>query len=293
MTELADPAAAVEAFDCPMCAAPAGSACRTRGGKVAPKYHTPRFMLVPQLRTELEVRTPAERRPGRLWQAGPAVDASAAAAARPTRVGYARCSTAQQELDSQLDALKQAGCEPIFAEKISTRIKVRPEFIKAMNYARSIKQAVPHQRVILTVHEMKRLGRGAAELLAIAEDLRHHDIELELLTGPLQGIYNPSGHGAALFAFFAGMAESEREYVREKSLEGQASARERGRHGGRPKVFDDDMIAYARSLRERGIAVPDIARKLVIPTGKNKGRHPSVASVYRALAEAEPAGTAA
>jgi DNA invertase Pin-like site-specific DNA recombinase len=57
---------------------------------------------------------------------------------------------------------------------------------------------------------------------------------LELLSGPLQGIYHPSGHGAALFAFFAGMAESEREYIREKSLEGQASARERGRHGGRP-----------------------------------------------------------
>ncbi|WP_372504503.1 recombinase family protein [Streptomyces murinus] len=61
------------------------------------------------------------------------------------------------------------------------------------------------------MHEMKRLGRGAAELLAIAEDLRHHDIELELLTGLLQGVYDPSGHGAALFAFFAGMAESERE----------------------------------------------------------------------------------
>ncbi|MEV1176232.1 recombinase family protein [Nonomuraea sp. NPDC049784] len=178
------------------------------------------------------------------------------------------------------------GCEPIFAEKISTRIKLRPEFAKAMDYARTIKQAVPHQRVIFTVHEMKRLGRGAAELLAIAEELRRHDIELELLSGPLQGIYNPSGHGAALFAFFAGMAaESEREYIREKSLEGQASARERGRHGGRPKVFDDDMIAYARSLRARGVAVPDIARKLVIPAGKNKGRHPSVASVYRILAD--------
>ncbi|MGI5380858.1 zinc finger domain-containing protein [Streptomyces sp. CA-251387] len=54
-------AAAVEQFDCPTCEVPAGSTCRTRGGKVAPKYHTPRFMLVPQLRAELEVRTPADR----------------------------------------------------------------------------------------------------------------------------------------------------------------------------------------------------------------------------------------
>jgi DNA invertase Pin-like site-specific DNA recombinase len=176
-------------------------------------------MLMPHLRAELEVRTPASRGPGRAWQPGPArLAAASTAAARPTRVGYARCSTAQQELQSQLDALHQAGCDPVFSEKISTRIKVRPEFAKAMGYARTIKQAVPHQRVIFTVHEMKRLGGGAAELLAIAEELRHHDIELELLTGPLQGIYNPSGHGAALFAFFAGMAESEREYVREKSL---------------------------------------------------------------------------
>ncbi|MFI6502923.1 hypothetical protein [Nonomuraea typhae] len=65
MTELADLAAAVERFDCLMCAAPAGSACRTRGGKIAPKYHTPHFTLVPQLRAELEVRTPAERGPAR------------------------------------------------------------------------------------------------------------------------------------------------------------------------------------------------------------------------------------
>ncbi|WP_438319584.1 recombinase family protein (plasmid) [Streptomyces sp. HUAS TT3] len=167
------------------------------------------------------------------------------------------------------------------------RIKVRPEFTRALDFARTIKKAVPHQRVIFTVHEMKRLGRGAAELLTIAEDLRHHDIELELLTGPLKGVYDPSGHGAALFAFFAGMAESEREYIREKSLEGQASARERGRHGGRPKVIDDDMAAYARALRAQNVPVPEIARKLVISSGKNKGEHPSVATVYRILAEEE------
>ncbi|MEV3927697.1 hypothetical protein [Actinomadura coerulea] len=84
------------------------------------------------------------------------------------------------------------------------------------------------------------------------------------------------------------MAESEREYIREKSLEGQASAGERGRRGGRPKVFDDDMLAYARTLRAGGVPVPEIARKLVIPSGKNKGEHPSVATVYRILAEDEP-----
>ncbi|MER5327193.1 hypothetical protein [Streptosporangium roseum] len=70
-----------------------------------------------------------------------------------------------------------------------------------------------------------------------------------------------------------------------------ASARERGRHGGRPKVFDDDMIAYAGTLRARGVPVPDIARKLIIPTGKNKGHNPSVASVYRILAANDGAPT--
>ncbi|WP_200262021.1 recombinase family protein [Streptomyces sp. HSG2] len=289
MSQLAEPAAAVEQFDCPTCEVPAGSTCRTRGGKVAPKYHTPRFMLVPQLRAELEVRTPADRNPGHAWAKGPAVDTTPPEpATKPTRVGYARCSTAQQELQSQLDALAEAGCDPVFSEKISTRVKVRPEFVKALDFARTIKKAVPHQRVVLTVHEMKRLGRGAAELLSIADDLRTNDIELELLTGPLQGVYDPSGHGAALFAFFAGMAESEREYIREKSLEGQASARDRGRHGGRPKVFDDDMAHYARTLRAGGVSVPEIAAKLFIPTGKNKGQNPSVASVYRVLAEDEP-----
>lgn len=62
----ADQAAlAVERHDCPNCDAPASSACRTRGGKTAAKYHTPRFVLVPALREELEVPVPADRLPGR------------------------------------------------------------------------------------------------------------------------------------------------------------------------------------------------------------------------------------
>ncbi|WP_329223307.1 hypothetical protein OG352_38380 [Streptomyces sp. NBC_01485] len=62
----------------------------------------------------------------------------------------------------------------------------------------------------------------------------------------------------------------------------------RGRHGGKPKVIDDDMAAYDRALRDQEVPVPAIANKLVIPTGKNKREHPSVASVYRILAEAAP-----
>jgi hypothetical protein len=103
MPELADPAA-VEQLDCPTCSVPAASTCRARGGKVAPKYHTPRFMLVPQLRAELEVRTPADRGPGSQWEMGTAVQAAAPAAeTKPIRIGCARCSTAQQELRSRLD----------------------------------------------------------------------------------------------------------------------------------------------------------------------------------------------
>jgi hypothetical protein len=62
--------------DCPTCSVHTGSTCRTRGGKVAPKYHTPCFMLVPQLRTELEVKIPAHRGPSRPWETGPAIEAA-------------------------------------------------------------------------------------------------------------------------------------------------------------------------------------------------------------------------
>nr|WTB28547.1 recombinase family protein [Streptomyces sp. NBC_00830] len=154
-----------------------------------------------------------------------------------------------------------------------------------MEFARTIKQAVPHQRVIFTVHEMKRLGRGAAEPLAIAEDLRHHDIELDFLTGPPKASTTRPGT-APPCSRSSPAWESEREYIREKSLEGQASARERGRHGGQPKVVDD-IADYARALRAQGVPVPQIVGKLVISSGKNKDEHPSVATVYRLLAEAE------
>jgi DNA invertase Pin-like site-specific DNA recombinase len=107
-----------------------------------------------------------------------------------------------------------------------------------------------------------------------------------LLSGPLTGIYDPSGMGAMLFAVLAVAAQLDREYIREKTLEGQQAAAAKGNHGGRPKVIDDDMLTFAAALRDKGVPMPEIAGKLTIKSGKNAGKPPSVASLYRALAEA-------
>ncbi|MFD3874852.1 recombinase family protein [Streptomyces sp. NPDC058623] len=281
---------AVERHDCPNCDAPAGSACRTRGGKTAAKYHTPRFVLVPALREELEVLVPADRHPGRAWKRGPALAAvPAPRTERPVRIGYARTSTARQELASQLEALHRAECHKVFKEQISTRVKLRPELEKALALAHQFKEAAPETPVILTVHELKRLARNAAELMTLSAELQAGGIQLELLTGPLTGIYDPNGMGAMFFAVLAVAGQIERNYIREKTLEGQVIAASKGNHGGRPKVIDDDMLTFAIALKDKGVPVPEIAKKLTIKVGKNAGKHPSVASLYRALADAEAA----
>ncbi|GGX41542.1 recombinase family protein [Streptomyces noursei] len=96
--------------------------------------------------------------------------------------------------------------------------------------------------------------------------------------------------GAMFFAVLAAAAQLDRNYIREKTLEGQVTAAAKGNHGGRPKAIDDDMLTFALALKAKGIPVPGIAGKLTIKTGKNAGKAPSVASLYRALAEAEDAG---
>ncbi|MFD0378313.1 recombinase family protein [Streptomyces sp. NPDC127112] len=144
---------------------------------------------------------------------------------------------------------------------------------------------------MFTVHELKRLARNAAELMTLSAELQAGGIQLELFTGPLTGIYDPNGMGAMFFAVLAVLAvagQIERNDIREKTLEGQVTAA-KGNHGGRPKVIDDDMLTFALALQDKGAPVPVIAKKLTIKTGKNAGRHPSVASLYRALAEAEQA----
>ncbi len=239
----------------------------------------------------LRVLTPVDRGPGQPWRPGtpPPTPLPADTPAADIRIGYARCSTLTQELRSQLDALAAHGIprDKIFSEKISTRMRVRPQFEAALAKARDIKAHAPHCRVIFTVNEMKRLGRDAAELTALADHLVAHGLVLEMLAGPLPGIYDPTGPGRILFAFFAALAETERDNIREGTLEGLDAAARQGKHGGRPPVITEDMLHTVLRRRAAGETVEQIQPDLIIPTGKRKGRNPSVASIYRALAAHE------
>ncbi|MEU6631715.1 recombinase family protein [Streptomyces parvus] len=290
-TALASEADDVERYPCPRCNAAPGSPCRSRSGAVAGTYHTGRFTKVPRLAKLLRVPTPADRGPGRPWRPGTSAPApiDPETPTADIRIGYARCSSLTQELQSQLDALAGHGIprDKIFSEKISTRVRVRPQFEAALAAARGIKAHAPHCRVIFTVNEMKRLGRDAAELTALADHLTAHGLVLEMLAGPLQGMYDPSGPGRLLFGFFAAMAETERENIRASTLEGLDAAARKGNHGGRPPVITDDMLHTVLRRRANGETVEDIQPDLLIPTGNRKGQSPSLSSIYRALAEHE------
>ncbi|MFC8765808.1 hypothetical protein ACFUAG_34515 [Streptomyces sp. NPDC057193] len=81
------------------------------------------------------------------------------------------------------------------------------------------------------------------------------------------------------------MAEAERDYVREKTLEGHETARAKGKTIGGVKVGNGDMRAMALHLRDQGLSLRDIASRLVITTGAKEGEHPSPATVMRMLRE--------
>nr|WP_190856755.1 recombinase family protein [Actinomadura sp. RB99] len=269
------------------CAAPAGSPCRTGKGKVAAQYHTARFRLVPSLAKALNVPIPAIRKPGSVWVELPRPAAAGTEPAGHVRIGYARASTLRQSLDTQLDSLKAAGVTRVFSEKISTRATSRPELERAVGLARELRSS--GVAVTLVVHEHKRLGRGI-ELAALAEQLKASGIGLEFLTGELQGSHDPSG---IVFTVLAALSGMEREYIRDRTLEGHESARTRGKTIGGATVTDDAMLSMALHLRDQQLSLRDIAARLVITKGKKKGQHPSPATVLRMLREHDEKNAAA
>ncbi|MFB7254873.1 recombinase family protein [Streptomyces nojiriensis] len=159
----------------------------------------------------------------------------------------------------------KADCVRIYVEKVGTREKIRPEYNAALADLRPADT--------LTVTMLDRLGRNMVELITCAQDLAERDHRLEILGGPLSGIYDPQGAGKVVFAVFAAMAEVEREFTHERTLIGLDTAAENGNHGGRPPAIDADKLAVA--LRRRANeSVTSIARHLGV------GR----STLYRTLA---------
>lgn len=189
----------------------------------------------------------------------------------PHMIGYARVSKADQDPAMQRDALIAAGVNPldIYEEKVSGVAKHRPQFEAMMKDAR--------QGDIVVVWKLDRLGRSVRQVLDTVAKLDAKGARLKVLTQPID---TTTTLGRLILTILAAVAEMERDLIRERSIEGQAAGRRRGRHPGRvPKHSDEVVLEAARLGTKPG------ARKLgMSPVGFMK-------AVARARAKAIEEGT--
>ena len=157
------------------------------------------------------------------------------------RIGYGRVSTTDQNPDSQHDALTLAKVDKIFIEKFSGTKASRPEFIKARDALRV--------GDTLVVTRLDRLGRSTKDLLTIASELEAGGVDLEVIE---QKIDTSTPEGKLFFTMIAAFAEFEHGIMVNRTLDGLAAARARGRKGGRKAKMTPARIAEARRLYSAG-----------------------------------------
>lgn len=159
-------------------------------------------------------------------------------------IGYARVSTKEQNLDLQKDALEKAGCVEIFEEKVSGAGKERPQLIKLIDQLR--------KGDVLMVWKLDRLGRSIKNLIQLVNKIQDKGAELKSLNDHID---TTTPHGKLTFHMFAALAEFEKDIIRERTLAGLATARARGRVGGRPKGLSkkaEHTAIIAERLYEEG-----------------------------------------
>ena len=132
-------------------------------------------------------------------------------------LGYARVSTADQQLDSQRDALSTAGAERIFADTITGTARTRPELDQLMRQLR------PGDVVVVTKYD--RLARSLKDLLDIVEQIKAQGAGFRSLA---EDIDTTTPAGRLVFHVFASIAQFERERITERTREGLEAARRRG-----------------------------------------------------------------
>lgn len=168
------------------------------------------------------------------------------------KVGLARVSLASQCRDLQVDALKAAGCERIYEESASGAQRDRPQLQAALAYLRAGDS--------LVVWRLDRLARSTRQLLNTIADLEQRDINFVSLT---EQIDTSSPGGRFFFTVAAGMAEFERELIRERVNAGLAAARARGRVGGRPRALSSEDLTVAKALLKDGeLTVRQVAQRV-------------------------------
>lgn len=176
--------------------------------------------------------------------------------------GYARVSTADQDLTLQEEALHAAGCEVIRAEKVSgSRREGRKELETLLQFLR--------QGDELVVTRVDRLARSIRDLQNVVHELNEHGVILKATEQPID---TSTAAGKCFLDMLGVFAEFETNLRKERQMEGIAKAKERGVYKGRKPTIDRAKII---SLREKGLGPSAIAKEMGV------GR----ASVYRILSQ--------
>ena len=170
------------------------------------------------------------------------------------KIGYARISTADQNLDLQRDALEKADCGKIYQDVASGAKDERKGLADAIEFAR--------EGDILTVWKLDRLGRSLKHLIETVNQLHEKGIGFASLQ---ENIDTTTAGGKLIFHVFGALAEFERELIRERTNAGLTAARARGRTGGRPKKLTPEKIKIAQAMmNDRNIDIKTICKTLDI-----------------------------
>lgn len=167
------------------------------------------------------------------------------------RIGYARVSTDDQNLDLQRDALRLAGVKSIYEEAASGKTAARQELNHCLKALRT--------GDTLVVWRLDRLGRSLSNLVRIVAGLEEEGIAFESIA---EKIETSSAAGKLIFHVFAALAEFERNLIRERTKAGLVAARARGRTGGRkPKLDARQIREITRLMSDPTISVSQIAER--------------------------------
>ncbi len=185
------------------------------------------------------------------------------------KIGYARVSTRDQNLDMQVSALAGAGCEKIYTEKVSG-VGERAELQAALQYLR--------EGDCLVVYKLDRLGRNMKDLLDIIEQLQTKNVSLVSLR---DNIDTASTSGKLVMHIFASLAEFERDLIKERTEEGRREAKKKGVKFGRPKQPKPEKASMCAQLYKNGNSVSAIMRTTGIKSRNTVYRYLRMEGVFR------------